>query len=129
MKRLKILSLFLFLLFPSQSLADGDPSVETEALEIADRLRCLVCSDENIETAQDETAKDMRFFIRRHLADGKTQDMVVHLLLAQYGEMISLEDAPSPTTGNEETFIALSFLSCFAAMGFYIFRRSRNFKA
>jgi len=129
MKRLKILSLFLFLLFPVQSFADGDPSVETEALEIADRLRCLVCSDENIETAQDETAKDMRFFVRRHLADGKTQDMVVHLLLAQYGEMISLEDAPSPTTGNEEAFITLSFLSCFAAMGFYIFRRSRNFKA
>ena len=61
MKRLKILSLFLFLSFPLQGLADGDPSVETEALEIADRLRCLVCSDENIETAQDETAKDMRF--------------------------------------------------------------------
>lgn len=129
MKHLKILSLFLFLSFPLQGLADGDPSVETEALEIADRLRCLVCSDENIETAQDETAKDMRFFVRRHLADGKTQDMVVHLLLAQYGEMISLEDAPSPTAGNEEAFITLSFLSCFAAMGFYIFRRSRNFKA
>ena len=129
MKHLKILVLFFSLFLPAQSFADGDPSVETEALEIADRLRCLVCSEENIETAQDETAKDMRFFIRRHLAEGKTQDMVVHLLLAQYGEMLSLEDAPAPTTENEEAFIALSFLSCFAAMGFYIFRRSRNFKA
>ena len=119
----------IFLFAPLQSFANDSFSVETEALEIADRLRCLVCSDENIETAKDETAKDMRFFIRRHLADGKTQDLVVHLLLAQYGDMISLEDMPTPNAQNEEMFVALSFVFTFAAMGFYIYRRSRNFKA
>jgi len=104
-------------------------SVESEALEIADRLRCLVCSDENIETAKDETAKDMRFFIRRHLTDGKTQDLVVHLLLAQYGDMISLEDAPPPSTEKEKVFVYISSAFCFAAMAFYIYRRSYNFRA
>ena len=130
MKRLfKSLIWTIVLLGISQSHASDDLSVETEALEIADRLRCLVCSDENIETAQDETAKDMRFFIRRHLADGKTQDLVVHLLMSQYGDMISLEDVPTPTAENEEILITFSFVLCFAAMGFYIYRRSRNFKA
>ena len=130
---MKSLFKFLFpaitLFFAAQSLANDTFSVETEALEIADRLRCLVCSDENIETAKDETAKDMRFFIRRHLADGKTQDLVVHLLLAQYGDMISLEDMPTPNVQNEKMFITVSFIFTFAAMGFYIYRRSRNFKA
>lgn len=121
--------LAVFLLCAAPTAADDAASVETEALEIADRLRCLVCSDENIEAARDETAEDMRFFIRKHLTDGKPQDLVVHLLLAQYGDMISLEDAPAPTAENEETFtIAVSTL-CFAAMAFYIFRRSKNFTA
>lgn len=53
--------LAVFLLFAAPATADDAASVETEALEIADRLRCLVCSDENIEAANDETAEDMRF--------------------------------------------------------------------
>lgn len=125
----KYLFPIVFLIFSTQGKANDTLSVETEALEIADRLRCLVCSDENIETARDETAKDMRFFIRRHLTDGKTQDLVVHLLLAQYGDMISLEDAPAPTARNEETFVIASAVSCFASMAFYLYRRSKNFKA
>ncbi len=118
-----------FLLLTAPAIADDAASVETEALEIADRLRCLVCSDENIETADDETAKDMRFFIRKHLTDGKSQDMVVHLLLAQYGDMISLEDAPVPTAENEKAFTLTTFAFCFVAMSFYIFRRSKKFTA
>ena len=96
MKHLFNLFLILCFLTPCGVRAYDAASVETEALEIADRWRCLVCSDENIEAAGDETAKDIRFFIRKHLTDGKTQDMVVHLLLAQYGDMISLADAPAP---------------------------------
>ena len=74
--------------------ADDFASVETEAQEIAERIRCLVCSDENIDSASDETAKDLRLFIRRHLNDGKPQDLVVNLVLAQYGDMVSPEEAP-----------------------------------
>ncbi len=129
MKPLRYIILAFILTGLPQSFADDRFSVETEALEIADRIRCLACSDENIETARDETAKDMRFFIRRHLTDGKTQDLVVHLLMAQYGDMISLEDVPAPTAKNEKTFTAFSFFFCFLAMGLYIRRRSRNFKA
>ena len=128
MKSLFNTLLVLFLSVPVQSFANASLSVETEALEIADRVRCLVCSDENIETARDETAKDMRFFIRRHLTDGKKQDLVVSLLLAQYGDMISLEDAPAPSAGKETLFIFLSFAACLSAMAFYIYRRSENFK-
>lgn len=109
--------------------ADDFASVETEAQEIAERIRCLVCSEENIESATDETAKDLRLFIRRHLNDGKPQDLVVNLVLAQYGDMLSPEEAPQGSTDKNELLLTwLSALFSFGAMAFYIFRRSRQFK-
>lgn len=109
--------------------ADDFASVETEAQEIAERIRCLVCSEENIESATDETAKDLRLFIRRHLNDGKPQDLVVNLVLAQYGDMLSPEEAPQGSTDKNERLLTwLSALFSFGTMAFYIFRRSRLFK-
>lgn len=109
--------------------ADDFASVETEAQEIAERIRCLVCSEENIESATDETAKDLRLFIRRHLNDGKPQDLVVNLVLAQYGDMLSPEEAPQGSTDKNELLLTwLSALFSFGAMAFYIFRRSRLVK-
>lgn len=109
--------------------ADDFASVETEAQEIAERIRCLVCSEENIESATDETAKDLRLFIRRHLNDGKPQDLVVNLVLAQYGDMLSPEEAPQGSTDKNELLLTwLSALFSFGVMAFYIFRRSRLFK-
>lgn len=109
--------------------ADDFASVETEAQEIAERIRCLVCSDENIESASDETAKDLRLFIRRHLNDGKPQDLVVNLVLAQYGDMVSPEEAPQGSSDeNERRLIWLCNLLSFGTMAFYIFRRARLFK-
>lgn len=109
--------------------ADDFASVETEAQEIAERIRCLVCSEENIESATDETAKDLRLFIRRHLNDGKPQDLVVNLVLAQYGDMLSPEEAPQGSTDKNARLLTwLSALFSFGAMAFYIFRRSRLFK-
>ena len=109
--------------------ADDFASVETEAQEIAERIRCLVCSEENIESATDETAQDLRLFIRRHLNEGKPQDLVVNLVLAQYGDMISPEEAPQGSTDENELLLTrLSAALSFGAMTFYIFRRSRLFK-
>ena len=117
MKRLfKILLPMLMLSCATASAGQNDAaSVETEALDI--------------ESAGDETAADMRLFIRKHLTDGKTQEMVVHLLLAQYGDMLSPEDAPAPNADNERLFVVASFVLCLAAMAFYIGRRSKNFRA
>lgn len=109
--------------------ADDFASVETEAQEIAERIRCLVCSEENIESAEDETAKDLRLFIRRHLNDGKPQDLVVNLVLAQYGDMVTLEETPPDSTDeNEQELAQLCALLSFGVMAFYIFRRNRLFK-
>ena len=126
----QIFSLLLMVLCAAlPARADDFASVETEAQEIAERIRCLVCSEENIESATDETAKDLRLFIRRHLNDGKPQDLVVNLVLAQYGDMLSPEEAPQGSSDeNERRLIWLCNLLSFGAMAFYIFRRARLFK-
>lgn len=126
----QIFSLLLMVLCAAlPARADDFASVETEAQEIAERIRCLVCSEENIESATDETAKDLRLFIRRHLNDGKPQDLIVNLVLAQYGDMLSPEEAPQGSTDKNELLLTwLSALFSFGAMAFYIFRRSRLFK-
>lgn len=128
MKRLfTLLLLTLCAALPAR--ADDFASVETEAQEIAERIRCLVCSEENIESATDETAQDLRLFIRRHLNEGKPQDLVVNLVLAQYGDMLSPEEAPQGSTDENELLLTwLSATLSFGAMAFYIFRRSRLFK-
>ena len=61
--------------------------------------------------------------------DGKPQDLVVNLVLAQYGDMLSPEEAPQGSTDKNELLLTwLSALFSFGAMAFYIFRRSRLFK-
>lgn len=121
--------LLIFMLSAGVARADDFASVETEAQEIAERIRCLVCSEENIENATDETAKDLRYFIRRHLNDGKTQDLVVNLVLAQYGDMVSLDEIPTRSDDHEKLIVRLSALLSFGAMGAYIYRRSRAYRS
>lgn len=131
MKINKIMFLFsALLLWASPVSADDEASVETEALEIADTLHCSVCSDPNIEIAKDEIAKDLRLFIRKHLTDGKPQELVINLVLSNYGDVVTL-DAPSPdkSEDNEYRFIVFLNVFFFAAVLFYIFRRSKPFRA
>lgn len=130
MKRLRIL-LLLFLCALAcvpETRADDTASVESEALEIADRLRCMVCSNPNIEEAGDETAQDLRFFIRRHLTDGKPQDLVVNLVLANYGEMVSLEVPPHVSSDGETLFCRVLTGCFFVLMLISLGRRARKYR-
>lgn len=121
--------LFLLTLCPLRAAANDLASVESEALEISERLRCLVCSDENIEKATDETAKDLRFFIRRHLNDGKDADLVVNLVLAQYGEMVSPEETVAPSNSAELRLLAVCFAAVFSFTAASVFTHVRKFRS
>lgn len=122
-----LFSILLFFMSAVQANANDSASVESEALEISERLRCLVCSDENIEKATDETAKDLRFFIRRHLNDGKDADLVVNLVLAQYGDMVSPEESIAPSDKAERKLLLICFLLVFLITGCSVFSHVRTF--
>lgn len=130
MKRFRILLLLLLCALAAVPgvQADDTASVESEALEIADRLRCMVCSNPNIEEAGDETAQDLRFFIRRHLTDGKPQDLVVNLVLANYGDMVSLEVPPNVSSDGETLFCRILTGCFFLLMLISLGRRARKYR-
>lgn len=130
MSRSKIILCFLAALVWSCPVsADDEASVEAEAMEIADTLHCMVCSDPNIETAQDEIAKDLKAFIRRHLNDGKPQELVINLVLSNYGEIITRDVPPLEHSGqNEQNMFLFLHAFLFSAALIYIFRKSRTFK-
>lgn len=125
--RFLLISLILCLA-GTDSRANEAASIEAEALEVAEQIQCLACSDPNIENAKDETAKDLRFFIRKHLTEGKSQEFVINLVLANYGDMVSLETAQGRETRNEDIFFYGVALSLFLSALLSIYRKSLAYK-
>ncbi|MCQ2965426.1 MAG: cytochrome c-type biogenesis protein CcmH [Alphaproteobacteria bacterium] len=118
---MKNILIYLFLcLVCSPSFADDTASVEIEAREIAEQFRCLACNDENVEKATDEIAHDIRIFIRKHLAEGKDAEFIKSLIEAQYGDMISDEEATVPNTSNEIYVILISVLFSLFSITYFL---------
>ena len=112
-----------FCVFPAAAQTDG--GIEETAMEIADALDCVVCSDPNIEQATDEIAKDLRFFIRERLRGGKSPELVYHAVLANYENVVKEHEAPVQPKDDPAWFGRIMPVLAFAGMAFYVFRRSR----
>lgn len=108
--------------------AQTDGGIEETAMEIADALDCAVCSDPHIEQATDEIAKDLRFFIRAQLRDGKSPELVYHAVLANYENVVREHEAPVQPKDDPAWFGRVMPALAFACMAFYVFRRSRMYK-
>ena len=124
---------FLFTLFFSLSVvcfnavAQTDDNLEENALEIADRLDCLVCSEKNIEQATDGVASDLRFFIRAQLKEGKSADLVYHSVLANYENVVVAHEIPEQSANTPLRFCLIASFLMFSIMSFYIYRRSKQY--
>lgn len=116
----------VLLLFPFQINAQTDDSLEETALELADGLSCTVCSDPHIEQATDETAEDVRFFIRKNLKDGKSVDAVKYLVLSAYEGVIVEQKNETPPKEDPEWISFSSAVLFFGAMGLYLYHMTRS---
>ncbi|RHZ98214.1 cytochrome c-type biogenesis protein CcmH [Cereibacter sphaeroides] len=72
-----------------------DPALEARARDISQRLRCLVCRNENIDDSNAQLARDLRLLVRERLAAGDSDAEVVEFVVDRYGEYVLL----NPTTG------------------------------
>ncbi len=75
-----------FAVEPSEIL--NDAKLEDRARNLSSNIRCLVCQNENIDSSESEFAKDLRFFIREQLVEGRTDDEIEKFLVSKYGSYI-----------------------------------------
>jgi len=99
------LALCLALLLPPAAHAIGDPgemlanpAQEQRAERIGEQLRCLVCQNESIEQSNAGLARDLRRIIRQQVVAGKTDEQIIHWMVARYGDFVLLKPPFDPST-------------------------------
>jgi cytochrome c-type biogenesis protein CcmH len=80
-------------LWPTEQVP-ADP--EARAYNLAVRLKCPICAGESLAGSQTDLAKDLRLRIDEEIAAGSTDDEIIALFVANYGEQVLLDP---PTTG------------------------------
>ncbi|MEA2010718.1 MAG: cytochrome c-type biogenesis protein CcmH [Actinomycetota bacterium] len=74
--------------------ASADP--EARAYHLAISLKCPICAGESLAGSQTDLAKDLRALIDEQIAAGRTDEEIVDMFVANYGEQVLLDP---PSTG------------------------------
>ena len=74
--------------------AAADP--EARAYHLAISLKCPICAGESLAGSQTDLAKDLRVLIDEQIAAGRTDQEIVDMFVANYGEQVLLDP---PSTG------------------------------
>ncbi len=72
------------------------PDPEARAYNLSIRLKCPICAGESIAGSQTDLAKDLRARIDDEIAAGSTDDEIIAMFVASYGEQVLLDP---PSTG------------------------------
>jgi cytochrome c-type biogenesis protein CcmH len=72
------------------------PDPEARAYNLSIRLKCPICAGESIAGSQTDLAKDLRARIADEIAAGSTDDEIIAMFVASYGEQVLLDP---PSTG------------------------------
>jgi cytochrome c-type biogenesis protein CcmH len=71
----------------ARPLAD-DPALEARVMDLAHKLRCLVCQNQTIAESNAPLAVDLRNQVREQFAAGKNEEAVIDYLVARYGDFV-----------------------------------------
>ncbi|MEA2023369.1 MAG: cytochrome c-type biogenesis protein CcmH [Actinomycetota bacterium] len=80
-------------LWPGEQVA-ADP--EARAYHLAISLKCPICAGESLAGSQTDLAKDLRARIDDEIAAGSTDEEIIDMFVANYGEQVLLDP---PSTG------------------------------
>lgn len=78
--------------------AADDPVLERRVMNLAAKLRCLVCQNQSIAESDAPLANDLRNQMREQMRQGKSERDVIDFLLARYGDFVLLRPPLKPTT-------------------------------
>jgi cytochrome c-type biogenesis protein CcmH len=103
---MKHLLLALMFLLPSsvyageaKDLAD-DPVMERRMINLAEKVRCLVCQSETVASSRSDWSNDVRQIMREKMQAGATDQEIMDILVERFGKSV-LFDPPV----DEETIL------------------------
>jgi cytochrome c-type biogenesis protein CcmH len=73
---------------PKAPIVFNDPQVESDYLELAEELRCLVCQNQNLIDSNADLADDLRREVAKMLKQGKNKEQVVDFMVERYGDFV-----------------------------------------
>lgn len=96
---MKKLLLTLMLLLPvlaqageARDLAD-DPVMERRMINLAEKVRCLVCQSETVASSRSDWSNDVRQIMREKMQAGATDQEILDMLVERFGKSV-LFDPP-----------------------------------
>jgi cytochrome c-type biogenesis protein CcmH len=75
-----------------------DPVSAARAVNLAEKLRCLVCQNQSIADSNAELANDLRRQIREQIAAGRSDDQIVAYMVNRYGDFVLYQPPFKVTT-------------------------------
>ena len=96
---MKKLLIALLLFIPTLALAgeardlSDDPVTERRMINLAEKVRCLVCQSENVASSHSDWSNDIRQIMREKMQAGATDQEIMDLLVERFGKSV-LFDPP-----------------------------------
>jgi cytochrome c-type biogenesis protein CcmH len=104
---------------------EAAPDPEARAYNLSIRLKCPICAGESIAGSQTDLAQDLRARINDEIAAGSTDDEIIAMFVASYGEQVLL-DPPSTGWGAALWALPLGVLIAGGVAIFGLRRRDRE---
>ena len=76
----------------AKDIAD-DPVLERRMIQLAEKVRCLVCQSEPVSTSHSDWSNDVRAIMREKMKAGATDQQIMDLLVERFGKSV-LFDPP-----------------------------------
>ncbi|MBI1175337.1 MAG: cytochrome c-type biogenesis protein CcmH [Sideroxydans sp.] len=111
----------------AQDLAEHpmNPVVEKRLINLAQKLRCLVCQNESLASSHAELAEDLRREVREMIEKGMTDKQITDYLVARYGDFV-LYDPPVKETTMLLWYGPFALLGMGLVVLFYQLRKRRK---
>jgi len=87
------------LLLPVSALAEeardlaDNPAIERRMINLAEKVRCLVCQSENVASSRSDWSNDVRQIMREKMIAGASDQEIMDLLVERFGKSV-LFDPP-----------------------------------
>ena len=102
-----------------------DLALEARAREVSQQLRCVVCQNQDIDSSKAGLARDMRVLVRERIVAGDSNDQILEVMVARYGNYVLLR--PPFNTQTYALWLApLVLVLLSASIGIAVIRQARR---